>query len=415
MTYIIRSLLTVALLVLIDYYAFQAWKTVTRNHENYRWIFWMASGVAYALLLASLVSVVNGTRNSDLFHYTVTVMLALYIPKIFVCIWMFGEDIWRFAEGVTGYFGGKENASQSFIPSRRTFVSQLALAFAAIPFLSIMYGAWKGKYRFKIHRFELEFDDLPEAFDGFKVAQISDLHTGSFDSKEDVSRGLEMMNAEQPDVVFFTGDIVNNEVVELNGWEDIFRRIKARTGKFSILGNHDYGDYIAWPSAKAKRENFQGICDFHNTIDFQLLRNEAVELKRGKDALYIAGVDNWGKPPFPQHGDLVAAMDKIPDNAFTLLMSHDPSHFDEEIKKYPKKAHITFSGHTHGMQMGVEIPGWFKWSPVKFRYSKWAGLYSENNRYLYVNRGFGHIGFHGRVGIWPEITIITLRKKQTTV
>ena len=412
MTYIIRSLLTVALLVLIDYYAFQAWKTVTRNHENYRWVFWVASGVAYALLLATLVAVVNGSRNGDLFHYTVTVMLALYIPKIFVCVWMFGEDIWRFAEGSVRYFGNKDNPS--FMPSRRVFVSQLALGFAALPFLSILYGVWKGKYRFTVHRKELEFDDLPAAFDGFKVAQISDMHTGSFDSKEDVLRGLEMMNAEQPDVVFFTGDMVNNEATELDGWESVFRNIKAKVGKFSILGNHDYGDYIAWPSAQAKRDNFQGVCDFHHAIDFQLLRNEAVELKRGEDALYIAGVDNWGKPPFPQHGDLTAAMKNIPDKAFTLLMSHDPSHFDEEVKQFPQKAHITFSGHTHGMQMGVEIPGWFKWSPVKFRYAKWAGLYSENNRYLYVNRGFGHIGFHGRVGIWPEITIITLRKKQTT-
>ncbi len=414
MTYIIRSLFTVALLVLIDYYAFQAWKTFTRNHEQYRLVFWVVSGLAYAMLIASLILVLNGTRNAHVFHYTMTIMLVLYVPKIFVCFWMFGEDIWRFFEGAWMSLSGQREAGESFIKGRRRFVSQLALGTAALPFLSILYGVWKGKYRFQVIEKTLEFDDLPEAFDGFVVAQISDLHTGSFDSKDDVLRGLNLINQANPDVVLFTGDLVNNEAKEMHGWESVYRTVKAKVGKFSVLGNHDYGDYVPWGSAEEKRANFQSVVDAHEAMDFQLLRNEAVELKRGNDALYIAGVENWGKPPFPQYGDLDAAIERIPKEGFTLLMSHDPSHFDEQIKHHNKHIHVTYSGHTHGMQFGVEIPGWIKWSPVKFRYAKWAGLYTENNRHLYVNRGFGHIGFLGRVGIWPEITVMTLKRKSTS-
>ncbi|MCC5915837.1 MAG: metallophosphoesterase [Cryomorphaceae bacterium] len=409
MTYILRSVFTILLLIAIDYYAYQAWKVITRNHPGFRWIFWAGTVLVFALMLAALVMVVNGTRNSTLFNYMVIASLTLYVPKLLVCGFMFGEDVWRFFEGTWQYFAGQK--SSGFMPSRRLFVSQLALGVASIPFLSIIYGAWKGKYRFRVERQELAFEDLPEAFDGFTIAQISDLHTGSFDSKEAVLEGLEMMNAENPDVVLFTGDIVNNAADELDGWGSIYQKIQAKIGKFSVLGNHDYGDYMVWPSAQAKRDNLKDLCDFQHDIGFQLLRNEAVELKRGTASIFIAGVENWGKPPFPQYGDLSEALREVPKDGFTLLMSHDPSHFDEQIKQYDNKAHITFSGHTHGMQFGVEIPGWIKWSPVKFRYPKWAGLYSENDRYLYVNRGFGHIGYHGRVGIWPEITMITLRKK----
>lgn len=411
MTYIIRSIFTIALLVLIDYYAYQAWKTVTRNNDSIKWMFWVATGLAFAMLLASIVVVLNGTRNSEIFHHTMTVLLAIYVPKIFVCFWMFGEDIWRVGVAFFENLKSSNTSRTSFLPDRRLFVSQLAFAFAAIPFLSILYGSWKGKYRFNVVKQTLEFDDLPEAFDGFKVVQISDLHTGSFDSKDEVIRGLELINSLSPDVVLFTGDLVNNDAAEMDGWIPVYKKIKAKVGKFSVLGNHDYGDYIPWPSAQAKRENFQKICQSHDDMGFQLLRNETIELTRGNDAIYISGVENWGKPPFPQYGDLDAAYEKVPDNGFKLLMSHDPSHFDEQVKHFSKNIHVTFSGHTHGMQFGVEIPGWFKWSPVKYRYPKWAGLYEEANKYLYVNRGFGHIGFHGRVGIWPEITLMTLKRK----
>ena len=412
MTYIVRSILTIALLVLIDYYAYQAWKTVTRNNESIRWVFWVATGLAFAMLVASIVVVLNGTRNSEIFHHTMTVLLVIYVPKIFVCFWMFGEDVWRVGVAFFENITTSKSYRTSFLPDRRLFISQMAFGFASIPFLSILYGSWKGKYRFNVLKQTLEFDDLPEAFDGLKVVQISDLHTGSFDSKDEVLRGLELINNLSPDVVLFTGDLVNNDASEMEGWIPIYQKIQAKVGKFSVLGNHDYGDYIPWPSAQAKRENFQKICQSHEDIGFQLLRNESIELKRGDDSIYISGVENWGKPPFPQYGDLDAAYEKVPEDGFKLLLSHDPSHFDEQVKQYAKNIHVTFSGHTHGMQFGVEIPGWFKWSPVKYRYPKWAGLYKEANRYLYVNRGFGYIGFHGRVGIWPEITLMTLKRKQ---
>jgi predicted MPP superfamily phosphohydrolase len=410
MVYIIRSLVTVALLILIDYYAFQAWKTATKPYDGLKWIFWLASGLAYAMMLASLILVLNGTRNADIFHTTMTIMLALYVPKLFVVFVLMGEDLWRLGEGVWMKFSSS-SSSESFLPSRRKFVSQLAFGLASIPFLGIIYGSLYGKYKFRVNRQNLYFDDLPPAFDGFKIAQLSDLHVGSFDSKEEVLRGLEMLNAEKPDVTLFTGDLVNNEAVEMDGWFDVFSQIKSKIGNFSILGNHDYGDYVIWGSAREKRENFAQVVAAHEKIGFQLLRNEAVELKRGEEAIYISGVENWGKPPFPQYGDLDAATEKIPEGGFTVLMSHDPSHFDEQVKNHKANIPLTLSGHTHGMQFGIEIPGFIRWSPVKYRYPKWAGLYQEKNRYLYVNRGFGHIGYRGRVGIWPEITIITLKKK----
>lgn len=409
MIFIVRSLVTVALLFLIDYYAFQAWRTATRPYDALRWLFWIASGVAYAMMLASLIAVLNGTRNAEIFHTTMTILLALYVPKLFVVFFMIGEDVWRLFEGIWLKIFG-DASQETFLPSRRKFVSQLAFGLAAFPFLGIIYGSLKGKYKFKVHRQELKFKDLPEAFDGFTIAQLSDIHTGSFDSEEEVARGIAMLNNEHPDVVLFTGDLVNNEASEMDGWIDTFSKIQSKVGNFSVLGNHDYGDYVIWPSAKEKRDNFNKVCEAHEKIGFELLRNQTVELKRGDDAIYIAGVENWGKPPFPQYGDLEAAIEKVPQDGFTVLMSHDPSHFDEQIKQNTKKVHLTLSGHTHGMQFGIEIPGFIRWSPVKYRYPKWAGLYEENQRYLYVNRGFGHLGYRGRVGIWPEITIITLRK-----
>lgn len=307
-------------------------------------------------------------------------------------------------------FNARDVKRSEYIPSRRAFVSKVGLLLAAIPFSSIVYGIWKGKYNYRVIKQTLFFDDLPEAFDGFLVAQLSDIHAGSFDNREKIEYGVDLANAQNPDLLLFTGDLVNNKAVEMHPWIDVFGKLKAKHGKYSTLGNHDYGDYISWPNEQAKANNMKHLEEIHKQIGFELLNNRTVSIEKDGEKLHIVGVENWGKPPFPQHGDLNKATADLGKDDFKILMSHDPSHFDGEVKSYDKKIHLTLSGHTHGMQFGIEIPGLIRWSPVKYRYPKWAGLYEEMGRYLYVNRGFGYLAFPGRVGIWPEVTLIELKK-----
>ena len=238
---------------------------------------------------------------------------------------------------------------------------------------------------------------------------MSDIHSGSFDNYEAVKRGVDLANEQKSDLLLFTGDLVNNEAKEIEPWIELFATLDAPYGKYSIFGNHDYGDYIEWPSFEEKHKNLETLAAHHKTIGFNLLRNQHVVLEKDGEKFFLAGVENWGKPPFPQHGDINKALQGIENKDFTVLMSHDPSHWKAQVVEHSNKVHLTLSGHTHGMQFGIEIPG-FKWSPVKFKYPEWAGSYEQNGKKLYVNRGFGFLGFPGRVGIWPEITVITLKK-----
>jgi predicted MPP superfamily phosphohydrolase len=276
-----------------------------------------------------------------------------------------------------------------------------------------------GKYRYRVVNHTLEFDDLPAAFDGFTITQISDIHSGSFDNKKKLEYGIDLINKQESDVILFTGDLVNNQAKEMEPWIESFKKLKAPMGKYSILGNHDYGDYMTWPSQEAKEANMQRLYEIHEELGFRLLRNESVKLQKlalsGVEAagasIDLLGVENWGKG-FGQYGDLKKTAANLSDQSFKILMSHDPSHFDEEVKKFSQFIHLTLSGHTHGMQFGIEIQGFIKWSPASLRYPKWAGLYEELGRYLYVNRGFGFLAFPGRVGIWPEITVLKLKRKK---
>jgi hypothetical protein len=250
--------------------------------------------------------------------------------------------------------------------------------------------------------------DLPENFDGFTITQISDIHAGSLDSVKGVMRGIDLINAQKSDLFVFTGDLVNNQATEIEPWIEMFKQITAPSGEFSVLGNHDYGDYIRWNSADDKVENLQRLKANHDKLGFRLLMDENVLISRGGNKIALLGVENWGLG-FGQRGNLNKALAGLDPKMIKILLSHDPSHWDAEVKKHPLNIHLTFSGHTHGMQFGIEIFG-FKWSPVQYRYRNWAGLAHENGRYLYVNRGFGFLGFAGRVGIWPEITVVELRK-----
>lgn len=278
---------------------------------------------------------------------------------------------------------------------------------ASIPFASMLYGITFGKYNYKVKKVTLKFPNLDPAFDGYKIIQISDIHAGSFDSIENVSLGIEKINEEHPDLVVFTGDLVNDQAEEIDDYIDVFRQIKSKDGIYSITGNHDYGLYREWSSPQAQEENFKRLIQKHGELGFDILMNEHRKIKRGDAHFNLVGIENWGLPPFPQKGDLNRALEGT-DDQFTLLLSHDPSHWDAETIKHPKQIDLTLAGHTHGMQFGIEIPG-IRWSPVKYKYPRWAGLYQEGNKFLYVNRGFGFLGLPGRIGIWPEITVIELK------
>jgi hypothetical protein len=274
--------------------------------------------------------------------------------------------------------------------------------------IAILVGIFWGRWNWKTHTVELDFAHLPEELNGLRIVQISDIHVGSFfNQTHRVQKAIDQINALKPDYVLFTGDLVNNITSEMHGWEPLFLQIEATKGKFSILGNHDYGDYVPWEADIHKQENLKAIIEMHRTIGFTPLLNEQVQISSEGEGAYFIGVENWGKAPFRQSGNLEKATESIPKGAFKLLLSHDPSHFDEQV--IGTGIDLTLSGHTHGMQFGIERFG-IKFSPVQFRYKKWAGLYQVGKQYLYVNRGFGYLGFPGRVGIYPEITLIELNR-----
>lgn len=287
-------------------------------------------------------------------------------------------------------------------------ISYISFVIFLMVILLFIDGIFRGKYAYRVIEQTLYFDDLPKNFDGFKIAQISDIHSGSFNNTKAVQKGINLVIKQKADLFVFTGDLVNNKAEEIKPWIPFFTKIKAPYGQFSILGNHDYGDYMAWKSPQEKQQNLENLKKYHQEIGFKLLLDEHVYLEKGNDKIVLAGVENWGIG-FGERGDLNAALKGTSTQEFKVLLSHDPSHFDAQVKNYPSKINLTLSGHTHGMQFGIEMFG-IKWSPVKLRYKHWAGLKEENNRYLYINRGFGFIGFSGRVGIWPEVTLITLRR-----
>ncbi|MEY4571143.1 MAG: hypothetical protein RLZ10_336 [Bacteroidota bacterium] len=282
---------------------------------------------------------------------------------------------------------------------------QIGWILSGLLFLGILVGIFYGRWNWKTHRIQLAFPHFPDELKSLKIVQISDIHVGSFfNNHAKVQKAIDQINALDADYVFFTGDLVNNTASEMDGWEPVFSQIQAKRGKYSILGNHDYGDYVRWEAEDHKTQNLQRLITKHREIGFTPLLNESIELEKD---IWLLGVENWGKAPFRQSGKLEHTLNGVPENALKILLSHDPSHFDLQV--LDTNIDLTLSGHTHGMQFGIERFG-IKWSPVSLRYKKWAGLYQEGNQYLYVNRGFGYLGFPGRVGIYPEITEITITK-----
>jgi hypothetical protein len=400
------------LLILLDWYVFQGIKSLTTNmqsqatRQGIHWAYWLVNA-GFPVFIA--VIYLNLGRMNTMFMTIGSLFLTLLVTKLVFVAVLAGGDLFRMAEG--GFNWLTSNAGEDgFVPGRRKFVSQLALGVAVIPLTSFLYGIAKGKYDYKVHRHTLFFDDLPDSFDGFTITQISDVHSGSFDDADAVRKGVEMINAQKSDLFVFTGDLVNSVASEFEPWIDLFKTIKAPYGQFSILGNHDYGDYHHWPLESEKSLNLATLMRYHAETGFRLLLDENIPIEKDGEKIYLMGVENWGVG-FGKRGDLKKALQHVPDDAFKILLSHDPSHWDHEVKNTPAPVQLTLSGHTHGMQMGVEIPG-LRWSPSKYRYPKWAGVYEEAGKYLHVNRGFGFLGFSGRVGIWPEITVMELKKKR---
>ncbi len=411
-----RVLITISIWLLVDFYAFHGLKTLTSkwNINSSTLIHWTYWGIDLFILAVIFYYSFTGKFANGPGRQVGWVLAALMIslvPKLVIISFLFVEDIGRIGFGIYVFLNNwlNDHKTINYLPERRKFVSQIAFGLAAIPFAGMIYGAVKGKYDFTVHKVKLRFRDLPEAFDGFTITQLSDIHSGSFDDPIAVRRGIELANSQESDLLVFTGDLVNNKADEMDDWMDHFSSLKAPFGKYSILGNHDYGDYLPWPSEAAKEANLDRLKQIQKELGFRLLLNEHVRIEKDGQSIALVGVENWGKKGFVKHGDLPKASEGIAQGDFTILLSHDPSHWEAVTLQHEHHVHITLSGHTHGMQFGIEIPG-FKWSPSKYIYPQWAGLYKKDEKFLYVNRGFGFLGFPGRVGILPEITVIELVK-----
>ncbi len=402
---VIITFAIIGVLILIsEYYTFQALKTATK-FKPLKWGVLVVSLIAYGNFFYTISSMDRGGGQTPEFQWAFAWLLLVLVPKIIVFLFLFGEDVVRFFQKTIASFSSEVVS----LKGRRKFISQLALGLSAIPLVGILYGVFKGKFNYKVIKYQLKFNDLPEAFDGFTISHITDIHSGSFDNKEKIQYGVDLINEQQSDVILFTGDIVNNFAHEMDNWIPMFSQLKAPVGKFSILGNHDYGDYSDWKTPEDKKANFQAIKELHPKIGFDLLLNENRYIEKNGQKIALIGVENWGKG-FNQAGDLKLASKGVQQEDFKILLSHDPSHWEYKVKEDEFNYQLTLSGHTHGLQFGIEIPGWIKWSPAKYVYKQWAGLYEEFGRYVNVNRGFGYHAFPGRVGIWPEITVIELKK-----
>jgi predicted MPP superfamily phosphohydrolase len=367
-------------------------------------IFWLVVLVIAGLMIIAIFRLQSGEPDKFFMLATHGFIMFFASELLFVLVLLI-DDTYRLIAGVVHYF-----AHQQFIaPSRPIFVIEIAIALFLFLIFAFLYGMLWGKYAYRVIKHTLYFNDLPKAFDGFTITQISDVHAGSFTNPNEVQKGIDLINQQKSDLFVFTGDLVNNKAEEIKPYIGHFSQIKAPFGQFSILGNHDYGDYVKWENELIKRGNLQQLKKYHSDLGFRLLLDEHAELEKNGEKIILAGIENWGLG-FGERGDLQKALQNTNVNDFKVLLSHDPSHWEQQVKNHPSKIHLTLSGHTHGMQFGIEAFG-IKWSPVKLRYKHWAGIKEENGRILNVNRGFGFIGFSGRVGIWPEITVIELKRK----
>ncbi len=389
--------------LVIEIYFFQAIKTTFKNtiKTTKRWIwriYYITSVISLLYILAALVIPISEWPKFFKIYLTSFLFIVVF-SKMMGLPFLIADDFWRAGRWTVKKITKTDNAI-----SRKEFLSKAAVLFAGIPFATMIYGMIKGAFDFKIFYEKISSPNFPTVFNGLKVIQISDLHLGSFTSAEPLEKAIELINQQDADYILFTGDLVNEKTDEAYPFIESLKKLKAKQGVFSVLGNHDYGDYIQWPSEAAKQQNLKAMHKVHEELGWKLLLNEHQILEKDGEKLAIIGIENWGMGRFPKYGKMDVAYKGTEQIPFKILLSHDPSHWDNQVKKEYKDVDLMLSGHTHGMQFGVEIPG-FKWSPVQYVYKQWAGLYEENNQKLYVNRGLGFIGYAGRVGIMPEITV----------
>ena len=401
-----RWIFFILIILGFNWYSSLAIKTITKNP-------WFC----YGYLTLNLIIIINFVAQiilknfSSYFFYSLGLVLVISFFQISITLFLLLEDFIRLPVWIYNLFNkGSENAI-SFIPQRRLFVSQLSILLASIPASALLIGMIRGKYNYKVIKHQLSFERLPVDFHGFKIIHISDFHCGSFDNKKKFSYGIDLINQQNPDIILFTGDMVNNIADEILPWKELISSLKAPYGKYAVLGNHDYGDYTAWDKQEDKINNFKKLIALENEMGFTVLNNRNEKIKIKDSSIDLLGVENWGSG-FKQKGNLDMALCGTKPEDFKILMSHDPTHWQEKVLVHQQKIDLTLSGHTHGMQFGIEIPGIIKWSPAKYRYKHWAGIYQEFDQLINVNRGFGFLAYPGRVGIYPEITCITLQKQE---
>lgn len=402
------------LLLLIDWYFYQALLTVLKGASSYKktlvfYIYWGFTVFSCLVFMTPLFFKIDEWPK-HIKVYLLAGVVVVIMSKVIGSLFLLTDDILRLFRW--GFSKITTNTSETAIAgtgiSRLKFLNQVALGMAAIPLAGFVWGMVRGAFNYKVHNVKVVLPNLPESFNGLKIIQISDIHCGSFVSDKPLEEAVKIINAQKADIVLFTGDLVNNIASETDHLVGALSKIQAPLGVYSTLGNHDYGDYVTWESKEAKEKNLETLKNVHAQLGWRLLMNEHVPIKKGDDEIAIIGIENWGgNLNFPKYGDMKKAHADTARYPVKLLLSHDPSHWNMQVKQEFKDVDITFSGHTHGFQFGIEIPG-FKWSPSQYVYKQWAGLYQHENQYLYVNRGLGFLGYPGRVGIMPEITVMEL-------
>jgi len=400
----------VTVLILIDFYIYHVLKTLLQGASNGTK---SSVGIVYwALCIMSLGSFLLFPYISNPYfkQYIFSIGIGWVLTQIFMVLFFLVDDLRRGAFWTMGQAasiaGAKFMNTEKGIP-RSTFLSWLGVGLSSTLFFSLLYG-FGNKYNYKVIKKKIALKGLPLAFKGFKIIHISDIHSGSLKDKEAVLKGINLIEKQNADLVLFTGDLVNDRASEMHDWMDVFGKIKAPHGVFSTLGNHDYGDYVKWDTVEEKKQNLEALKQVHHNLGWRLLMNENISIEKNEEKIKIVGIENWGaKARFPKYGKMDLAMQGVSKEDIVILMSHDPSHWEAEVIPKYSSVQLTLSGHTHGMQFGLENP-YFKWSPVQWVYKQWAGIYDNKNQQLYVNRGFGFLGYPGRVGILPEITLIEL-------
>ena len=414
----LRIFIALLLLLAIDLYVFQGVRFLISQKSIFtqrliQTIYWSISALCLSVIVFAQYNDWHFWPKA-LRTYLFALIVIIYLSKLVITIFLLLDDVVRLFRlafaGLATLFSGKEASSEAFRISRLNFLVKTGFVIGSIPFFSMLYGMIGGVYNFKVRKLSIKFPNLPDAFHGLKIVQLSDLHTGSFMGTTHISRAIDMVLEQKPDVIFFTGDLVNDLHTEALEFREVLSRLKAPMGTYSILGNHDYGDYFKWPDDKSKQENLRLLKSFHGEVGWKLMLNEHLYLEKDNQKIGLIGVENYsGHRNFSRYGSMEKATAAYEIQPVNILLSHDPSHWDAEIKEKYKYVDLTLSGHTHGFQFGIDIPG-FKWSPVQYMYKQWADLYTEKNQHLYVNRGIGFLGYPGRVGILPEITVLELQK-----